>query len=205
MTAGYATCQDIGGQFHFKVLIPPWKYNKEYRCSQWVDGECVGQWNPTGRYVFVVSDVPFINYDSEIITSMDVEIVTLPSGGTSALVQNLINTEAVGQTGSNATFYGASTDYPRAVLGSTESLEGHELLWRQQRSFQGNDFNWYRRDTFLRGAGGRVYHLKFFSIESLDKPEFEALISSFREYGAEDGAPHCQCKDEHDPSGSQDC
>ena len=93
MTAGYESCQSYDSQFHFKVLIPPWKYNKEYRCSQCTDGICTGLWNPTGRYVWVVSDVPFVNYDSEIITSMDVEYVT---GSTANLVSALVATEGVG-------------------------------------------------------------------------------------------------------------
>ena len=206
MTAGYSTCQDIQRQFYFQVRVPPWKYNKEYRCSQWSGTSCVGVWNPTGRYVFVVSDVPFVNYDSEIIASMDVEYT---SGSTATLVSALIASEGVGLPGSEATFVGESSDYPREVAADPNeplSLAGHELLWRQNRVFQGATFNWYRRDVYLRGASGRVYHLKFFSIESLDKPEFDEIISSFREGAAPDDAPDCQCRDEHDPTNpSQDC
>jgi hypothetical protein len=164
----------------------------------------VGVWNPTGRYVFVVSDQPFVNYDSEIIASMDVEFT---SGSTANLVASLIASESVGVPGSTATFVGDAADYPREVVADENgSLGGSELLWRQNRTFQGATFNWYRRDVFLRGAAGRVYHLKFFSIESLSKPEFDELISSFREQSAPDGAPDCPCRDEHDPSNpSQDC
>ncbi len=198
MTAGYESCQSQDRQFHFKVLIPPWKYNKEYRCSQWSNGTCVGVWNPTGRFVWVVSDVPFVNYDSEIIASLDVEY---ESGSTANLVSALIASESVGIPGSNATFIGEASDYPREIVADEDgSLSGHEMLWRQNRTFEGNTFNWYRRDVFLRGLSGRVYHLKFFSIESLDKPEFDELLSSFREGAAEDDGVQCPCRDEHDPT-----
>ncbi len=197
MTAGYVTCQSIDNQFHFEVLVPPWKYNKEYRCSQYTGGLCTGTWNATGRYVWVVSDVPFVNYDSEIIASMDVEY---EAGSTANLVSALIATEAVGIPGSNATFQGEAVNYPREILSDDDgALPGHELLWRQDRTFEGNLFNWYRRDVFLQGAGGRVYHLKFFSIESMDKPEFDKLISTFREGISDDGGTSCPCIDEHDP------
>jgi hypothetical protein len=197
MTAGYETCQSHDNQFHFKVLIPPWKYNKEYRCSQWTDGTCTGVWTATGRYVWVVSDVPFVNYDSEIIASMD---VAYEAGSTVSLVYTLIATEDIGVPGSNATFIGEPADYPREILADPDGgLAGHELIWRQNRSFDGALFNWYRRDVFLSGAGGRVYHLKFFSIEALDKPEFDKILSTFREGAAEDGGASCPCTDEHDP------
>jgi len=202
--ATYSYCQDIGGFFHFKVLVPPWKYNKEYRCSQWATGECVGVWNATGRYVFVVSDVPFVNYDSEIIASLDIERT---SGNTASLVYTLIGSEGIGQPGSNASYHdGTADDYPREIIGVDGALSGHEVLWRQDRSFQGNAFNWYRRDTFLMGSSGYVYHLKFFSIDEMNKPEFDILLSSFREGPTDDGeAPDCPCLDEHDPSGPTDC
>jgi len=204
MTAGYESCQSYDNQFHFKVLIPPWKYNREFRCDNCIDGTCIGTWNPTDRYVWVVSDVPFVNYDSEIITSMDVEYVT---GSTANLVSALIATEGVGLPGSNATYMGDAATYPREIFPDFEgSLPGHELLWRQDRSFEGNLFNWYRRDVFLQGAAGRVYHLKFFSIESLDKPEFDKLVSTFREGIADDGGENCPVQDGHDPSiPNQDC
>ncbi len=197
ITAGYETCQSFDNQFHFKALIPPWKYNKEYRCSQWTNGSCTGTWTSTGRYVWVVSDVPFVNYDSEIIASMD---VAYESGSTATLVSALIATEGVGLPGGTATYEGDAGDYPRQILSDYNgSLPGHELLWRQNRSFEGSLFNWYRRDVFLSGTGGRVYHLKFFSIESLDKPEFDQLLTTFREGMAEDGGVNCPCTDEHDP------
>lgn len=197
MTAGHENCQSYDNQFHFKVLIPPWKYNKEYRCSQWSGTTCVGVWNATGRYVWVVSDVPFVNYDSEIIASMDVEY---EAGSTANLVSALVASEGVGVSGSNATYIGEAADYPREILEDTSgSLGGHELLWRQDRTFDNNTFNWYRRDVYLRGVSGRVYHLKFFSIELLDKPEFDKLISTFREGPADDDGVNCPCRDEHDP------
>jgi len=204
MTAGYQYCQSYDNMFHFKVLIPPWKYSREYRCSQCNAGTCVGVWNPTGRHVWVVSDVPFVNYDSEIIASMDVEY---ESGSTANLVSALISAEGVGVPGTNASFQGDAADYPKEILADEEgSLPGHELLWRQNRTFDGNTFNWYRRDVFLRGAGGRVYHLKFFSIETMDKPEFDTLISTFREGQAEDGGVNCPIQEGRDPDApNQDC
>lgn len=202
-TAGYRTCEDITGQFHFKVLVPPWKYNKEYRCSNWTDGQCVGTWTATGRYVFVVSDVPFVNFDSEIITSLDVEMTT---GDTAALVQQLIDDEDFGTTGATSTFVGEAADYPRAIEADGEgSLAGHELLWRQNRAFQGKTYNWFRRDVFLQGIAGKRYHLRFFSIDALDGVEFDALIRTFREGASDDGAPDCRCRDEHDTTGVQEC
>lgn len=184
-------------------MVPPWKYNKEYRCTSFDSGRCVGTWVPTGRYVFVISDVPFVNFDSEIVTSLDVELTT---GDTATLVRQVITTEAIGFSGSVATFYGPAEDYPRLVEATeAEGLGGHEVLWRQERSFQGTSYNWYRRDLFLNGKEGRRYHLRFFSIGRLDRPEFESLIRSFREDRAEDDAPNCPCRDEHDPSGPQDC
>jgi hypothetical protein len=203
--AGYDYCEDISGRFHFQVRIPPWRYTKEYRCSSWDNGQCVGTWTATGRYVFVVSDVPFVNFDSEIITSLDVEVV---SGVTMTLAQQLIAEEGIvdPEQGGNATFFGEPADYPRVIEATAEGqLPGHEVLWRQKRDFQGSTYNWYRRDVFLEGAGGSRYHLRFFSIERLDRPEFELLIESFREGATEQGAPECQCRDEHDPDNIQEC
>lgn len=204
MTAGYGYCQSIDAQFHFKVMIPPWKYNKEYRCSQWSGTTCIGVWNPTGRYVWVVSDQPFVNYDSEIIASLDVEYA---SGSTANLVSALIADKAVGVPGSDATFLGDPSTYPLEVEADLDgSLPGHELFWRQNRTFNGVTFNWYRRDVFLRGPGGRIYRLKFFSIDSLDKPEFNKLISTFREGPADGDISDCQCRDDHDPDNpGQEC
>ncbi len=203
--AGYDYCEDISGRFHFQVRIPPWRYTKEYRCSSWDNGQCVGSWTATGRYVFVVSDVPFVNFDSEIITSLDVEIV---SGVTMTLAQQLITEEGIvsAEQGGNATFFGDSADYPRAIEATEQGqLPGHEVLWRQKRDFQDSTYNWYRRDVFLEGAGGSRYHLRLFSIERLDRPEFELLIESFREGTAEQDAPECECRDEHDPNNIQEC
>ncbi|MDY0004117.1 MAG: hypothetical protein RBU30_22655 [Polyangia bacterium] len=203
MDQALSFCQDRDDRFHFQVMVPPWKHNKEYRCTSFESGKCVGTWVPTGRYVFVISDVPFVNFDSEIVTSLDVEQTT---GDTASLVRQLISSEAIGVSGSVATFHGPAEDYPRAIEASDDgALAGHEVLWRQVRTFQNLSFNWYRRDLFLKGTAGRTYHLRFFSIGPLDRPEFESLISSFREGRAEDGAPYCKCRDEHDPSGPRDC
>lgn len=197
------TCQDMGGTYHFRAYVPPWKYNKEYQCSNWQDGKCLGTWSPTGRYLFIISDVPFVNFDSEIVTSLE---VIRESGDTASLVRQLIADEAVGEAGSTATFTGAPEDYPKERLGNASgALPGHEIFWQQDRDFQGATYNWYRRDTFLRAAGGHVYHLRFFSIGTLDRPEFEALVDSFREGADPDGAPYCQCRDEHDPAGPSSC
>jgi hypothetical protein len=202
-TAGFAYCEDISGRYHFQVEIPPWRYTKEYRCSSWEEGQCVGTWTATGRYVYVVSDVPFVNFDSEIVSSLDVKIV---SGSTAALVEQLIAEEDIGVEGNNATFFGDPTDYPREVEAlEPGQLPGHEVLWREKRDFQGSTYNWYRRDVFLAGSGGNRYHLRFFSIDRLDLPEFDLLIQTFREGPAEDGAPECECQDEHDPAGVQEC
>lgn len=205
MTAGYRYCQSYDDRFHFKVLIPPWKYSKEYRCSQCNAGTCVGVWNPTGRHVWVVSDVPFVNYDSEIIASMDVEY---ESGSTANLVSSLVLSEGVGNPGSNASYVGDSAQYPKEIVADPEGgLGGHELLWRQDRTFEGNNFNWYRRDVFLRSnITSAVYHLKFFSIETLNKPEFDKIISTFREGSAVDGGESCPIEDGHNPADpNQDC
>lgn len=201
LLAGFDYCQEISGTYHFQVLIPPWKYSKEYRCTNWQDRTCVGSWQATGRYIYVVSDQPFVNYDSEIISSLDIKIT---SGNTLTNANSLIQTENIGGAGSTAQF--ADSDvYPREVNTDVEgALPGHEVLWRQLRDFEGNAFNWYRRDVFLSG-GGVVYHLQFFSIDSMDKPEFDAILSTFRLGPAPDDAPNCTCVDEHDPSGSQDC
>ncbi len=199
--SGAAYCQDRGGNYHFEVLIPPWKHNKEYKCTELDGRECVGTWQPTGRYVFVVSDIPFVNLDSEIVTLLHVQIT---SGDTQRNVQEVIIDKDIGQAGSDAVFVD-DQEYPRPLELAEPGLSGHEVLWRQERSFEGRSYNWYRRDVFLQGAGSRVYHLQFYSIGSLDKPEFDALLSSFREGPAPDGAPDCTCVDEHDPAGPQEC
>jgi hypothetical protein len=198
---GLSVCADMGGQFYFSAVIPPWKYNKEYVCSQYEGMACIGTWSPTGRYVFVVSDEPFVNYDSEIVTSFDVEVV---SGTALPLANALIATEQIGVSGSRAQFYGTTT-YPLAITAAAGgALGGQEILWTQERTFQGNPFLWYRRDVFLE-SGGRVYHLRFFSIDTLDKPEFDAILGTFRAGAAPGGAPDCPCRDEHDPAGAKDC
>ncbi len=199
--AGASYCQNQGEQFHFQVLAPPWKYNKEYKCTEMSGRNCVGEWRPTGRYVWVVSDIPFVNLDSEIVTLLNVEIT---SGNTKTLVNNVIIDKSIGQPGSNAAFE-TEEAFPRELTFASPALTGHDVLWRQERSFEGRSYNWYRRDVFLKGDTGRVYHLEFYSIGSLDKPEFDAVIESFREGAAPDGAPNCTCRDEHDPDGSQDC
>ena len=200
-TAGHSYCQDKQGAFHFKVLVPPWKYNKEYKCSQWEGRQCVGTWSATGRYVFVVSDIPFVNFDSEIVASFH---VTRVSGATNQQALQLITLEQIGAQGSAASFADDDT-YPRPVSYEASGLSGHEVLWRQERSFEGSSYNWYRRDVFLKGAQGQLYYLQLFSIDTLDKPEFDAILETFREGPAPDGAPDCQCKDEHDPKGVQPC
>ena len=91
--SGSSYCEDKGGAFHFRAHTPPWKYNKEYKCSSVVNRECVGSWLATGRYVFVVSDIPFVNYDSEIITMMHVQVT---AGNPKTLAQQLIAEEAIG-------------------------------------------------------------------------------------------------------------
>lgn len=199
--AGLSYCQDKAGRYHFQAWVPPWKHSKEYRCTQMEGRHCVGAWQPTGRYVFVVSDIPFVNLDSEIVTLLSVE---LTSGDTAQNVQQVIIDKAIGQAGSDARFQDDQA-YPRSLDFGPEGLTGHDVLWRQERSFEGRSYDWYRRDVFLRGAGGTVYHLEMYSIGPLDRPEFDALIATFREGPAPDGAPDCACRDEHDPAGPTDC
>lgn len=200
--SGSSYCEDMGGAYHFRAHTPPWKYSKEYKCSSMVDRQCVGTWLATGRYVFVVSDIPFVNFDSEIVTMMHVEIT---AGNPKTLAQQLIAEEAIGQVTSKAKFYD-DADYPALIEYADPGLSGWELLWRQEREFEGTSYNWYRRDVFLQGAGTRVFHLELYSIDTLNKPEFDALIGSFREGLSPDGAPDCACRDEHDPLGGiKDC
>lgn len=199
---GASYCEDKGGDYHFRVHTPPWKYNKEYKCSSMVNGQCLGSWLATGRYVFVVSDIPFVNFDSEILTMMNVEVT---SGNPKTLAQQLIAEESIGLPSSKSVFYDDIV-YPAAADFEAPGLSGWEVLWRQERSFESSSYNWYRRDVFLQGAGGRVFHLELYSIDTLSKPEFDAMIGSFREGASPDGAPDCACRDEHDPIGGlQDC
>jgi hypothetical protein len=200
--AGASYCEDMGGAYHFRTHTPPWKYNKEYRCTSVVNRQCVGTWQATGRYVFVVSDIPFVNYDSEIVTMMHVEVT---AGNPKTLAQQLIATEHIGQTDSKSRFFG-EIEYPADITFDAPGLSGWEVLWRQEREFEGISYNWYRRDVFLQGDGSRVFHLELYSIDTLDKPEFDAMIGSFRAGASPDGAPDCVCRDEHDPAGGiQDC
>ncbi len=197
LLVGTSYCEDIDGSYHFRVQIPPWKYNKEYKCSSVVDRQCVGTWSPTGRHVFVVSDIPFVNYDSEIVTILNVE---LTSGDPRGLARQLIVGESIGVAGSKAKFFGDG-EYPTEVTQPEPALSGWEVIWRQEREFEGTSYDWHRRDVFLKGAGGRVYHLELYSIDSLANPEFDAIVASFREGPSPDGAPSCTCRDEHDPQG----
>lgn len=195
--AGAAYCEDMSSTYHFRTHVPPWKYNKEYKCSSMQNHQCVGTWQPTGRYVFVVSDIPFVNYDSEIVSMLNVEVT---SGDPKSLAQALIAEENIGAATSKSVFY-ENTDYPAEITFPEPGLFGWEVLWRQEREFEGTSYNWHRRDVFLRGTGNRVFHLELYSIDFLDKPEFDAMIGSFREGPSPDGAPDCQCRDEHDIAG----
>ncbi len=200
--SGASYCEDMNGAFHFRAHTPTWKYNKEYRCTSIVNRECVGSWVATGRYVFVVSDIPFVNLDSEIVTMMNVEVT---SGNPKTLAQQLIAAEAIGQVSSKAEFYNDSV-YPAFIEHADPGLSGWEVLWRQVREFEGVSYNWYRRDVFLQSADNRVFHLEMYSIDALDRPEFDAMLDSFRQGTSPDGAPDCACRDEHDPLGGlQDC
>lgn len=167
-----------------------------------VNGQCVSSWVATGRYVYVVSDIPFVNLDSEIVTLMHVQI---KSGDPRTLAQQLINEENIGQISSKAEFYD-DAEYPLLVEYADPGLSGWQVLWRQNRDYEGSSYDWYRRDVFLRASGNRVFHLEMYSIDRLDTPEFDAMIGSLREGVSPDGAPDCTCRDEHDPLGGiQDC
>lgn len=188
--SGMSYCQDLGASYHFKAFVPPWKHRKEYRCDQGDFRNC-SHWTPTGRFVFVVSESPFVNFDSEIIVSLTVEPL---AGNALTHVQARIaevNQDSKAEllpASTEKAYYEFSTDAGQAVL---------DLYWRQKRTFENKEYNWHRRDSYIQTTAAIVYHLEFFSIMTMSQPEFDALVKSFQVGAAPDGAPHCVCKDEH--------
>lgn len=187
--AGMHYCQDLAARYHFKVFVPPWKHRKEYRCEQGDFRNCT-RWAPTGRYVFVVSDSPFVNFDSEIIVSLTVETL---QGQALTHVQARINEV---NSDPEAELIPASSEQDYRIMETLAGASVYDLMWRQKRTFESNTYKWYRRDAYVQ-VSSTVYHLEFFSILSLAHPEFDALVKSFDTGPAEDGAPRCTCMDEH--------
>ncbi len=188
-TRGMSFCQDMEGRFHFSVFIPPWKHVREYRCDDGDFRNC-NQWTPTGRYVFVVSDSPFVSFDSEIITSLTIEETTETA---SDLVNSLLNDIRYDNEAALDPF---TEDEEFYVHKTYEGKTVYDVYWTQTRDFDGKSYQWNRRDAFIETGLGSVYHLEFFSIKTMKKPEFDLLVESFVLGPAPDGAPHCECMDE---------
>lgn len=188
--AGMQYCQNLGEQYHFKGFIPPWKYRKEYRCEEGDFRNCT-RWSATGRYVFVVSDSPFVNFDSEIIVSLTIEKLQGNALNHAQARISEINSDP------DAELIPASSEQDYRVLETTAGAAVYDVMWRQKRSFESTTYNWYRRDGYVQVSSNNVWHLEFFSILELDHPEFDALVKSFETDPAPDGAPRCICLDEH--------
>jgi len=187
--AGMATCQDMAANFHFKVFVPPWKYRREYKC---VDGDFKDckQWSPTGRYVFVVTDVPFVSFDSEMIDSLTVEAL---SGDALTATQQKI---AEIQADSTATLENKGKDNPYRTWTTDAGKTVYDVFWKQERVFDRKSYTWSRRDAYIAGTG-HGYHLEFFSIYDIDRSDFKSLIASFEKGPAPGGSPKCVCLDDH--------
>ena len=188
--AGMQYCQNMGETYHFKVFVPPWKYRKEYRCEQGDYRNCT-RWSATGRYVFVVSDSPFVNFDSEIIVSLTIESLQ----GNALTHANARISEI--NSDPDATLLPASSEQDYRLLETLEGAAVYDVMWRQKRTFESSTYNWYRRDAYVQISSNAVWHLEFFSILELGYPEFDALVESFASGPAPDGAPRCICLDEH--------
>ena len=188
-STGMDTCQDIHEQYHFRVFIPPWKYVREYRCDDGDFRNC-NLWTPTGRYVFVVSDAPFVSFDSEIITSLTVEEVS--ASGVAAVGELMSEIDADAES----TLVPPSADEDYRVYETEAGDTVYDVFWRQMRNFEGKDYKWHRRDAFVEVGTNRLFHLEFFSLHTLQQPEFDVLVKSFTEGPAPGGAPRCVCVDE---------
>jgi hypothetical protein len=188
-TTGMSTCQDLAGTYHFDVFVPPWKYVKEYRCDDGDFRNC-NLWTATGRYVFVVSDAPFVSFDSEIITSLTVEAL---DGNALSLLNARISEIAAD---ADAELVPASPDRDYRELETVSGYPVFDIAWRQQRTFESKNYYWHRRDSYIQTSAGRTYHLEFFSLYTLWQPEFDVLVTSFDLGPAPDDAPHCRCVDE---------
>ncbi len=179
-------CQDLEGSFHFLARVPPLKYRAEYKC---VDGDYQNcrAWEPTGRYVFVVTDVPFINWETELVTILYVDREALQADAAAQkLLQEILENEK------------ATLRDPEAPIqrGETDSgLALQEIFWKETRGTK-TLYDWRRRDVFIQGAAGS-YHLAFLSVYSLDRPDIDEIVESFREGPAPDQGEGCPCLDEH--------
>ncbi len=181
-------CQDMAGTYHFQVFAPPWKYRREYECTDGDFKNC-NHWEPTGRYVFVVTDVPYVSYDSEIVDLLRVEFLS-GKDALKALDERLSEihaddrAEVLPQDGE---------EYSQTETKT--GLFGYQIFWRQMREHDGDSFKWYRRDVYLDGDRG-AFHLEMFSVGSLDRPDFNALVASFAQGPAPDQGTSCRCMDE---------
>jgi len=187
--AGMAFCQDMGASYHFKVFVPPWKYRREYKCTDGDFKDCK-QWSPTGRFIFVVTDVPFVSFDSEMIDSLTVE--ALSTNALTATQQKIAEIQAddtatLEDKGKDTSYRTWTTDAGKMV---------YDVFWKQDRAFDNKVYTWSRRDVFIAGSG-HTFHLEFFSIHDMDRPDFKSLIASFDEGPAPDGSPKCICMDDH--------
>ncbi len=187
--SGMSTCQDIEERFHFRVFVPPWKHVREYLCEDGDFRSC-NLWTPTGRFVFVVSDSPFVSFDSEIITSLTIEEIS-SSGSTST--EKLLKEIAAD---ANAFLDPFSEEEDVQIHETLDGLKVYDVYWRQIRFFEGKTYDWHRRDSFIEIIPGLVYHLEFFSLFTMKRPEFDLLVKSFTLGPAPDGAPRCHCMDE---------
>lgn len=187
--AGMSTCQDLEERFHFRVFVPPWKHVREYQCDDGDFRRC-NLWTPTGRFVFVVSDSPFVSFDSEIITSLTFE--ERNSTG-SREVEKLLKEIAADADAALDPF---SDEEDVQIHETLEGLKVYDVYWKQIRLFEDRVYDWHRRDSFIETGQGRLYHLEFFSLFTLKKPEFDLLVRSFALGPASNGAPRCNCMDE---------
>ena len=184
--AGTTWCQDRGGDFHFLARVPPLKYRAEYKC---VDGDYqhCNEWQPTGRYVFVVTDVPFINWETELVTILYVEKeAERADAAAQDQLQDILNND-------KATLLDSEEPIRQ---GETKSgLAFQEIFWQETRGTK-TRYDWRRRDVFIQGSAGS-YHLAFLSVYSLDRPDIDEIIESFQEGPAPDEGQGCPCLDEH--------
>ena len=185
--AGTTWCQDLDGTFHFRARVPPLKYRAEYQCTQGDYMSCL-HWEPTGRYVFVVTDLPFVNWETELVSILYVE----EEAGTA----EALAAEELGEIRSNDKASLADPDDP-IRMGETDSgAPYYEIFWSEVRGKEPKTYEWSRRDVFIQ-AGARVFHLSFLSVYGLDRPDFDEIVTTFQAGPAPDGGEDCPCLDEH--------